>query len=105
MTNPTGIPIGKRRTPQPNGIPGYIRIDSVHQGDQDGVKGVYHINAVDCVTQMQFVATCEKISEAYLLPVIRQLLEGFPFVILGFHSDNGSEYINVSVCHSRIPFG
>lgn len=58
-TNPSGIPIGKRRAPQPNGLPGYIRIDSVHQGDQDGVKGVYHINAVDCVTQMQFVATCD----------------------------------------------
>jgi hypothetical protein len=84
-TCPTGIPIGKRRAPQPNGVPGYIRIDSVHQGDLDGVKGVYHINAMDYVTQMQFVATCEKISEAYLLPVIRQLLDGFPFVILGFH--------------------
>ena len=91
------MPIGTRRTPQPNGAPGYIRIDSVHQGDQDGVKGVYHINAVDCVTQMQFVATCEKISEAYLLPVIEQLLAGFPFAILGFHSDNGSEYINYQV--------
>ncbi len=96
-TNPTGLPIGKRRAPQPNGMPGYIRIDSVHQGDQDGVKGVYHINAVDCVTQFQLVATCERISEAYLLPVIRQLLEGFPFVILGFHADNGSEYINYRV--------
>jgi len=96
-TNPTGVPIGKRRAPQPNGVPGYIRIDSVHQGDLDGVKGVYHINAVDCVTQMQFVATCEKISETYMLPVIRQLLAGFPFVILGFHSDNGSEYINYQV--------
>ena len=96
-TNPRNIPIGKRRAPRPNNIPGYIRIDSVHQGDQDGVKGVYHINAVDCVTQMEFVATCEKISEAYLLPVIRQLLDGFPFVILGFHSDNGSEYINYQV--------
>lgn len=96
-TNPTGVPIGKRRAPQPNGMPGYIRIDRVHQGDQDGVKGVYHINAVDCVTQMQFVATCEKISEAYLLPVIEQLLAGFPFTILGFHSDNGSEYINYQV--------
>lgn len=51
----------------------------------------------DCVTQMQFVATSEKISEAYLLPVIRQLLEGFPFVILRFHSDNGSEHINYQV--------
>jgi transposase InsO family protein len=96
-TNPTSVPIGKRRAPQPDGAPGYIRIDSVHQGDRDGVKGVYHINAVDCVTQMQFVATCEKISEAYLLPVIRQLLDGFPFTILGFHSDNGSEYINYQV--------
>jgi transposase InsO family protein len=96
-TRPTGVPIGQRRAPQPNGLPGYIRIDSVHQGDQDGMKGVYHINAVDSVTQFQLVATCEKISEAYLLPVIRQLLEGFPFVILGFHADNGSEYINYQV--------
>jgi transposase InsO family protein len=96
-TRPTGVPIGQRRAPQPNGRPGFIRIDSVHQGDQDGVKGVYHINAVDSVTQFQLVATCEKISEAYLLPVIRQLLEGFPFVILGFHADNGSEYINYQV--------
>jgi len=96
-TNPTGTPIGTRRAPQPDGVPGYIRIDSVHQGDLDGVKGVYHINAVDCVTQIQFVATCEKISEAYLLPVIWQLLAGFPFVVLGFHSDNGSEYINYQV--------
>jgi len=96
-TNPTGVPIGTRRAPQPDGVPGYIRIDSVHQGDLDGIKGVYHINAVDCETQMQFVATCEKISEAYLLPVIWQLLAGFPFVVLGFHSDNGSEYINYQV--------
>lgn len=96
-TRPTGVPIGQRRAPQPDGKPGYIRIDSVHQGDQDGVKGVYHINAVDCVTQFQLVATCEKISEAYLLPVIKQLLKGFPFKILGFHADNGSEYINHQV--------
>ena len=58
---------------------------------------MYHINAVDSVTQFQFVATCEKISEVYLLPVMRQLLEGFPFVIRGFHADNGSEYINYQV--------
>jgi hypothetical protein len=96
-TRPASIPIGQRRAPQPNGVPGYIRIDSVHQGDQDGVKGVYHINAVDCVTQFQLVATCERISEAFLLPVIRQLLAEFPFTILGFHADNGSEYINYKV--------
>ncbi len=40
-----------RRAPQPNGLPGYIHIDSAHQGDQDGVKGVYHLSAVGSVTQ------------------------------------------------------
>ena len=94
---PTGVPIGQRRAPHPHGSPGYIRIDRVHQGDQDGVNGVYHRHAVDCVTQFQLVATCEQISEADLLPVIRQRLEGFPFVIRGFHADNGSEYITDQV--------
>ena len=88
------VPIGERRAPAPNNQPGYLRVDSVHQGDQDGVKGVYHINTVDCVTQYEGVATCERISEAFLIPVLEALLEGFPFVIKGFHSDNGSEYIN-----------
>ena len=91
------VPIGERRAPAPDGRPGFIRIDSVHQGDQDGLKGVYHINAVDCVTQWELVATCERISEAYLLPVIEALLDAFPFQILGFHADNGSEYINHQV--------
>lgn len=96
-TRPTGIAIGVRRAPTPDGRPGFIRIDSVHQGDQDGIKGVYHINAVDCVTQWELVASCEKITEAYLLPVIEALLDTFPFRILGFHADNGSEYINHKV--------
>jgi len=96
-TRPTPVAIGARRAPAPEGRPGFIRIDSVHQGEQDGVKGVYHINAVDCVTQWELVATCEKISEAYLLPVIGALLAGFPFRVLGFHADNGSEYINHTV--------
>ena len=51
------IPIGERRAPAPEGRPGFIRIDSVHQGDRDGVKGVYHINAVDAVTQFELVAS------------------------------------------------
>ena len=96
-TRPGGVPIGQRRAPQPNGLPGYIRVDSVHQGDQDGKKGVYHINAVDCVTQFQIVATCERISEVYLIPVLKEMLDGFPFAVLGFHSDNGSEYVNHTV--------
>src|SRR3990167_1839950 len=93
-TRPVSLPIGERRAPTPNNRPGYLRVDTVHQGDQDGVKGLYHINAVDCVTQYEAVATCERISEAYLIPVLEALLQSFPFVILGFHSDNGSEFIN-----------
>ena len=93
-TRPVTLPIGERRAPAPNNRPGYLRVDSVHQGDQDGVKGLYHINAVDCVTQYEGVATCERISEAFLIPVLEELLASFPFVILGFHVDNGSEYIN-----------
>ncbi|MGA8146559.1 MAG: hypothetical protein WB870_03160 [Gallionellaceae bacterium] len=93
-TRPVTVPIGERRAPTPNNRPGYLRVDSVHQGDLDGIKGVYHINAVDCVTQYEGVATCEKISEAFLIPVLEALLLSFPFVIHGFHSDNGSEYIN-----------
>jgi hypothetical protein len=72
-TRPTTIKIGVRRAPRPEGKPGYIRIDSVHQGDLDGIKGLYYINAVDCVTQWELVASCEKISEAFLLPVLKRL--------------------------------
>lgn len=96
-TRPVQIAIGQRRAPAPDGRPGFIRIDTVHQGDLDGIKGVYHVNAVDCVSQWELVASCEKISEIYLLPVIHSLLDGFPFEILGFHADNGSEYINYRV--------
>ena len=67
---PTPIAIGERRKPQPHGSPGYLRIDTVHQGDQDGLKGVYHVNAVDIITQWEVVAAVERISEAFLLPVI-----------------------------------
>ena len=89
--------IGERRKPQPNGSPGYIRIDTVHQGDLDKQKGVYHINAVDEETQFEVVASVEKISEKYLIPILKQMLEAFPFKIISFHSDNGSEYINQNV--------
>ncbi|MCU0813090.1 MAG: integrase, partial [Burkholderiaceae bacterium] len=86
--------IGVRKAPAPDGRPGFVRIDSVHQGDFDGTKGLYHINAVDCVTQWEVVASVQTIAEAHLLPVIEHMLEQFPFEILGFHADNGSEYVN-----------
>jgi len=96
-TRPTIISIGERRKPQPHGRPGYLRIDTVHQGDREGTKGIYHINAVDEVTQWEVVAAAPQISELWLLPVLQQLHEQFPFTIRGFHSDNGSEFINYTV--------
>jgi transposase InsO family protein len=96
-TRPRASHIGERRKPRPNGEPGYIRIDTVHQGDWDRRKGVYHINAVDEVTQMEIVVTVEKISERYLIPALQHILGDLPFIIQGFHSDNGSEYINRQV--------
>jgi transposase InsO family protein len=93
-TNPTPVDIGDRKKPQPEGRPGFLRVDSVHQGDSDKEKGVYHINLVDEVTQDEMVATVEGISESFLAPALEDALAQFSCVILGFHSDNGSEYIN-----------
>jgi transposase InsO family protein len=96
-TRPTQIRIGERRRPEHRGEPGYLRVDSVHQGDWDGAKGVFHINAVDEVTQWEVVGCAEGISERFLVPVLEAMLHQFPFRIQGFHSDNGSEYVNHTV--------
>ena len=93
-TRPVSVSIGERRRPDPGGQPGYLRIDSVHQGDWEGEKGVYHINAVDAVTQWEVVGCVPRISEAFLEPVLEAMLHQFPFRILGLHADNGSEFIN-----------
>ena len=93
-TKPAVSSIGERARPDPKGQPGYIRVDTVHQGDLNGHKGVYHINTVDEVTQWEIVASVQRISEAYLVPVLETMLSEFPFIIRVFHSDNGSEFVN-----------
>ncbi|MDQ6967121.1 MAG: hypothetical protein Q9M14_00380 [Mariprofundaceae bacterium] len=106
-TQSTPVDIGKRCKPKPNGKPGYLRVpqgslscfaihllDSVHQGDLDGKKGVYHINAVDEVTQWEVVVTVPRITDQFMIPALTSILKQCPFKTLGFHSDNGSEYIN-----------
>jgi len=93
-TKPVVSRIGERVRPDPKEQPGYIRIDTVHQGDLNGQKGVYHINAVDEVTQWEIVASVERISESYLAPVLETMLLQFPCITRGFHSDNGSEFVN-----------
>jgi len=97
QTRPTPVAIGERRKPDPQGRPGYLRVDTVHQGDGAAGKGVYHINAVDEITQWQIVIAVPRISEAFLEPALAALLAQFPFRISGFHSDNGSEFINATV--------
>ena len=96
-TKPAVSKIGERAKPDPKGQPGHIRIDTVHQGDFKDQKGVYHINAVDEVTQWEIVASVQRIAEAYLVPVLENMLVQFPFIIRGFHSDNGSEFVNKTV--------
>lgn len=96
-TKSVTIPIGERRKPEPNGKPGFLRVDSVHQGDFDGEKGVYYLNIVDEITQYEFIGCLPYISKDHLVPMLQELLDLFPFRITEFHADNGSEYINHEV--------
>lgn len=86
--------IAERMKPLPEGRPGFLRVDSVHQGDLNKEKGVYYINVVDEVTQSEFVFCVPAISELYLKAALEELIILCSFVIVNFHSDNGSEYIN-----------
>jgi hypothetical protein len=88
------ISIGERRTPDPKGKPGFLRVDTVHQGQKDGKPGVSYINSVDTVTPWQNVGCVETISEHHVIPVLEALLHQYPFSVVGFHCDNGSEFLN-----------
>ena len=85
------VPIGKTEKPQTNGNPGAIRVDTVHQRD------IYHINAVDEITQWEIVVCVPQICDLYLLPALQMMLSQFPFEVFNFHSDRGSEFINSQV--------
>ena len=92
------VRIGERRKPQPKGHPGYLRVDTVHQGDWDGYKGVYHINAVDQVTQFEAVVSAGTDLGVVSDPgAAGRCLTHCRLRCWGFHSDNGSEYVNYRV--------
>ena len=82
------VPIGETRKPEPNGLPGSIRIDTVHQRD------VYYLNVVDEVTQWEVIVVVPFISEYYMRPALEFILDAYPFVVFNFHSDRGSEFVN-----------
>lgn len=96
-TKSNAAPIGIRRKPRPNGKPGYLRVDTVHQGDRNQEKGVYWINVVDEVTQFEFVFCTPSIDARHIKPILQVLVKLCPFIIVNFHSDNGGEYINYVV--------
>ena len=89
--------IGERCKPEPEGKPGYLRVDTVHQGDRGGEKGVYHVNTVDEIVQWEVAGAAEKITEEYLLPLLGKIIGSYPYRIINFHADNGSEYVNSKV--------
>lgn len=97
QTIPAKVNIGTRTKPRTDGKPGYLRVDTVHQGDLDGEKGVYHINMVDEVVQWEIIGCVETISYQHMGPLLKFMINHFPFIIRGFHADNGSEYINYEV--------
>lgn len=85
------VPIGHTSPPENYGRPGSIRVDTVSQRD------VYHINAVDEITQWEVLVSVPVISEICMLPALSILLDQFPFTIFNFHSDRGGEAINYLV--------
>ena len=89
--------IGTRCRPRPEGRPGFVRVDTVHSGDRDGRKGACVINMVDEVTQFQHLGAVPRISQHFMVPVLKDLISAFPFPVRAFHADNGSEYVNREV--------
>lgn len=90
-TKPRIIPIGITKPPEHHGRPGSLRVDTVHQRD------LYHVNAVDAITQWEVVFCVSTISERFLKPALEKIIGQCPFTIFNFHSDRGSEYINYLV--------
>jgi len=83
--------IGITQKPDNFGMPGSIRVDTVHQ------REIYYLNAVDELTQWEVVVCLPRLTTDYLKQAVPLLLIGFPFVLFNFHSDKGGEFMNQSV--------
>ena len=77
-----------------NGMPGYLRVDTVHSGILNEQKGLYFINMIDDVLQTEYVFTSPVISERYMKVILDILISSYWTEIIAFHSDGGSEYNN-----------
>ena len=96
-TRARGVGLGERRKPSQRGQPGYLRVDTVPQGDTSTRQGLYHLHAVDALTQGQIGGCCKTISESHWIPVLEAMLHPFPFLIQGFPSDHGWEFLKCRV--------
>ena len=67
-----------------------------HQGQKDGKAGVFHIQCRrpgDAMADHRMRGDDQR-AGVISLPVLEAMLHQFPFRILGFHCDNGSEFLN-----------
>ena len=75
--------------------PGFIEIDLVgHEGGDNNGAFHYSLNATDIATGWTETCTVKSKGERIVAAGLDQLINRFPFLILGIHSDNGSEFIN-----------
>lgn len=91
QTHARVIPIGQTLKPKPNGKPGYVRVDTVHQ------REIYFIHLVDEITQWEGMVAVANITDEQMEVAFRLILSMIPFVIYNFHSDRGSENINYRI--------
>ena len=96
-TKPTVINIGIRKKPSPKETPGYLRVDSVHQGREPGYPGAFHINTIDEVVQWEIIGAVKELTREHIKPLLKIIINAYPFIIKGFHADNGSEFINYQI--------
>ncbi len=75
--------------------PGFIEADTVaHCGSSVAGAFVYTVNTVDIATGWTEPRAIWGKGEKSAFEAIRSIEEAFPFKLLGFDSDNGSEFIN-----------
>ena len=74
---------------------GFIEIDLVgHEGGDNNGAFHYSLNATDIATGWTETCTVGSKGERIVAVGLDNLITRFPFLILGIHSDNGSEFIN-----------
>ena len=75
--------------------PGFIEIDLVgHEGGDNNGQFHFSLDATDVATGWTETCTVRSKGERIVATGLDTLIHRFPFLILGIHSDNGSEFIN-----------